>query len=173
MRTTHMTIQTEGSPDVGAGAWAKKSSKLRKWLRTHRRGVSSVLAMMMAILVGALAVAMGTVTQGNLRNASTNLHVMRAMQAAETGLRIAENRIKEASSRFIVERGDIDTTLGTRLWNGTFSGGDGQVVILPAPSGHFEPGNPADVPVVEPVAGVNPEAELGGVVSHLPNLLEP
>ena len=145
MRTTHMTIQTEGSPDVGAGAWARKSGKLRNWLRTHRRGVSSVLAMMMAILVGALAVAMGTVTQGNLRNASTNLHVMRAMQAAETGLRIAENRIKEASSRFVVERGDIDVTLGTRLWNGTFSGGDGQIIIMPAPSGHFEPGDPAGI----------------------------
>ncbi|MGP1272771.1 MAG: hypothetical protein ACTS22_05515 [Phycisphaerales bacterium] len=113
--------------------------------RLSRRGVSSVLAMMLAILVGALAAAMGTVTQGNLRNASTHLHVMRAMQSAETGLLVAQQRIAEASGRFVVSRGEIDGTLGQRLWLGTFTAADGNVVVLPPPSGHAEPSNPAGI----------------------------
>lgn len=145
MRTTHEIMQASGTTQAGAGDWAKKSGRIRRLLKLRRRGVSSVLAMMMAILVGALAVAMGTVTQGNLRNSATHLHVMRSMQSAETGMRIAELRIKEASRRFIVERGEIDQTLGTRLWRGTFSGGDGEVIVMPPISGHDEPGDPSGI----------------------------
>ena len=64
MRTTHEIIQAAGTTQAGAGDWAKKSGRFRRLLKLRRKGVSSVLAMMMAILVGALAVAMGTVTQG-------------------------------------------------------------------------------------------------------------
>lgn len=145
MRATHGLIEAAGTTRAGAGVWAKKSGRLRRLLKLRRRGVSSVLAMMMAILVGALAVAMGTVTQGNLRNSATHLHVMRSMQASETGMRIAEHRIREAAARFVVERGEVDSTLGSRLWNGTFSNGDGEVVILPPVSGHAEPGSPSGI----------------------------
>ncbi|MEM9165940.1 MAG: hypothetical protein AAGB48_02825 [Planctomycetota bacterium] len=110
-----------------------------------RRGISSVLAMMLAILVGALAAAMGTVTQGNLRNAATHLHVMRAMQSAETGMLVAQQRLEEATGRFVVSRSEIDSTLGERLWNGTFTGGDGDVVVLAPPTGHAEPGLPSGI----------------------------
>ncbi|MEO1535411.1 MAG: hypothetical protein AAFS11_07605, partial [Planctomycetota bacterium] len=118
----------------------KRSARRKR--RLSRRGVSSVLAMMLAILVGALAAAMGTVTQGNLRNASTHLHVTRAMQSAETGLAVAEKRIREASSRFVLSRGEIDPDLGDRLWNGTWSGSDGNIMVMPPQSGHGEPGTP-------------------------------
>ncbi|MEL6498525.1 MAG: hypothetical protein AAF937_03695 [Planctomycetota bacterium] len=115
-------------------------------LRTlRRRGVASVLAMMLAILVGALAAAMGTVTQGNLRNASTHLHVSRAMQSAETGLAIAEKRVREASNRFVLSRGEIDSSLGERLWNGTWTGADGDVTVIAPASGHAEPGTPSGI----------------------------
>ncbi|HED52715.1 MAG TPA: hypothetical protein ENJ00_00740 [Phycisphaerales bacterium] len=110
-----------------------------------RRGVASVLAMMMAILVGALAVAMGTVTQGNLRNASTNLHVMRAMQASETGLEIAKQRLEEAAARFIVEKGEIDQGFGTRLWLGATSFSDGQIIVLPPRTGFSEGTYPSGI----------------------------
>ncbi len=110
-----------------------------------RRGITSVLAMMLAILVGSLAAAMGTVTQGNLRNASTHMHVMRAMQSAETGLAVAENRIREASGRFVLSRGEIDADLGERLWLGTWTGSDGTISVLAPPSGHSEPGAPSGI----------------------------
>lgn len=150
MRTHQPNERNEASLRTEASASAdrntgRKVRALRAWLSAHRRGVSSVLAMMMAILVGALAVAMGTVTQGNLRNSATHLHVMRAMQAAETGLLVAEQRLEEASNRFVIERGEVDLTLGQRLWRGTYSGADGVVVVLPAPSGHAEPGLPAGI----------------------------
>lgn len=144
MRTTRMTIEAAGTTQTGAGELARKPRKLRRWLRTHRRGVSSVLAMMMAILVGALAVAMGTVTQGNLRNSATHLHVMRSMQAAETGMRIAENRLKEASARFVIDKGEIDTDLGAFLWN-DIDGADAEIVVLAPASGHEEPGDPTGI----------------------------
>ncbi len=117
--------------------------RVRQLKRLRRRGVASVLAMMLAILVGALAAAMGTVTQGNLRNASTHLHVTRAMQSAETGLAIAEQRIRESSNRFVLSRGEIDATLGERLWNGTWSGSDGSITVLPPRGGYSEPGTPS------------------------------
>ncbi|MEO1582948.1 MAG: hypothetical protein AAFR96_00045 [Planctomycetota bacterium] len=114
-------------------------------LAASRRGVASVLAMMLAILVGALAAAMGTVTQGNLRNASTHLHVMRAMQSAETGLAVAERRIREASNRFVLSKGEIDGDFGERLWLGTYTGSDGTVTVLPPFGGFSEPGSPSGI----------------------------
>lgn len=125
--------------------FARITKRVRSTQRLRRRGVSSVLAMMLAILVGALAAAMGTVTQGNLRNASTHLHVTRAMQSAETGLAIAQQRIEEASNRFVLSRGQIDADLGNRLWNGTWTGSDGTIDVFPPASGHVEPGTPTGV----------------------------
>src|SRR5690606_6906421 len=40
---------------------------------------------------------------------------------------------------------EIDQTLGTRLWRGTFSGGDGEVIVMPPISGHDEPGDPSGI----------------------------
>jgi hypothetical protein len=122
-----------------------RRNRFRGVRRLTRRGVTSVLAMMMAILVGALAAAMSTVTQGNLRNAATHLHVTRAMQSAETGLDVAAARIAEASSRFVVSRGEIDGDMATKLWQGTYTGGDGAVTVLPPPSGHAETAAPAGI----------------------------
>ena len=51
--------------------------------RLTRRGVVSVLAMMILVLFGSLSVAMAIASQGNLRTASTHLHVLRAMGASE------------------------------------------------------------------------------------------
>ncbi|MEM8757772.1 MAG: hypothetical protein AAGF47_08315 [Planctomycetota bacterium] len=104
-----------------------------------------MLAMMLAILVGALAAAMSTVTQGNLRNASTHLHVMRAMQAAETGMLVAERRIRESSGRFVVSRSEITPDLGRDLWLGTYTGADGPITVLPPSSGHAEPSTPVGI----------------------------
>ena len=145
MRTNQHSERNEADLNSGAVAPANKARGFKTWLYAHRKGVSSVLAMMMAILVGALAVAMGTVTQGNLRNASTHLHVMRAMQAAETGMKIAELRLANASKRFVIERGEVDLSLGSKLWQGTFTGSDGVVLIMSPISGHDESGDPSGI----------------------------
>lgn len=111
---------------------------LRTKARWDRRGVTSVLAMMFLILFGSLAAAMAIASRGNIRAASTHLNVMRAMGAAETGLDIAEARFSEAARRFVVERGDVDEDFGNRLWMGTTTFDDGEIVVLPPVGGYNE-----------------------------------
>lgn len=109
-----------------------------------RRGVASVLAMMFLIIFGSLVAAMGVASTGNVRTAATHLRVMRAMSAAETGMAIAEARLSEAASRFVVSESDIDAAMTTALWDGD-AGTIGDHLVLPAPSGYSEGGLPGGV----------------------------
>ncbi len=113
-------------------------------LSAHRRGIASVLAMMFLVLFGSLIAAMAVSSTGNIRTANMHLHVMRAMSAAETGLAIAEHRLNEASSRFIVAESDMDTTLSWALWTG--NGTDiGVHQVLPPTMGYSEAGLPTGI----------------------------
>lgn len=100
--------------------------------------MASVLAMMFMVMFSSLAVAMAIASQGNVRTADTHLHVVRAMGAAETGLGIAEKQLADAVSRFVIEKGVVDGSLGWKLWTGDLTSGDGQVTVLPAPSGRTD-----------------------------------
>lgn len=91
--------------------------------------------MMFLVMFSSLAVAMAVASQGNLRTASTHLHVLRAMGAAETGMAVAEKRLTDAVARFVIERGRVDENLGRRLWDGSYGAGDGIVNIRPSPDG--------------------------------------
>lgn len=103
-----------------------------------RRGVASVLSMMFLVMFGSLAIAMAVASQGNVRTAHTHLHVMKAQGAAETGLAIAEQHLADAISRFVVEKGTVDSGFATRLWSGTTTSGDGRVEVVAAPSGRAD-----------------------------------
>lgn len=118
-----------------------RSSPIIRYART-RRGVVSVLSMMFLVLFGSLAAAMAIASRGNLQTAASHLHVMRALGAAETGMDMAEDRLAEAVSRFVIERGDIDESFGEDLWAGTMTGG-GAVNVLPLRDGTV-PGGVAD-----------------------------
>ncbi|MBL0868999.1 MAG: hypothetical protein IBJ18_00295 [Phycisphaerales bacterium] len=120
-----------------AKAFARKSGR-------SRRGVVSILAMMFLVLFGSLGLAMAIASQGNLRTASTNLHVIRALGAAETGMGIAQLRLQQAASRFVVDKGVIDTSYARKLWAGTTSAADGQVRVL-SPQGFNEYGLPPGI----------------------------
>lgn len=115
--------------------------RIGSWWRTlragQRRGVVSVLAMMFLVLFGSLGLAMAVAARGNLRTASTHLHVTRAIGAAETGLAVARARLEEAAGRFVIDRGTVNRAYGLAIWDGTISG-QGRVVVLPPPSGQSE-----------------------------------
>jgi len=117
---------------------------LRPLLRRarRRRGVASVLAMMLLILFGSLVTAMAIASKGNIRTADTQLHVMRALGAAETGLAVAEQRLQEAAARFVVSRGQIDADAAWGLWTGDLSD-LGTVEVLDPASGYAENGTPS------------------------------
>ena len=90
---------------------ANQTNRARRGIPISRRGVASVLAMMFLIIFGSLVAAMAVASTGNIRTANMHLHVMRAMSAAETGLAVAEHRLNEASSRFVLAESDIDANV--------------------------------------------------------------
>ncbi len=134
--TAHRSIQQSSS--------ASRQHRRRK-RAPRRRGVASILAMMFVVMFGSLAVAMAIVSQGNLRTAQTHLHVQRALSAAETGMAIAVKRLDEATKRFVISKGSVDSEFGWRLWAGTTSGGDGTIDRLPPVSGFSEGAPPAGI----------------------------
>lgn len=109
-----------------------------------RRGVVAVVSMMFLILFGSLAAAMAIASKGNIRTASTHVHVMRALSAAETGMEVATARLSEAAGRFVVSRSTIDSTSGAAAWNGNISA-FGTVTVLPPPSGFSEGSQPFNI----------------------------
>ncbi len=98
----------------------------------ERRGVATVLAMMFLVIFGSLAAAMAVSSKGNLRTAATHLHVMRALGAAETGLKVGEARLLSAANRFIVSNSDMTGTFVSNAWNGSIPGGETYTVQNPA-----------------------------------------
>ncbi len=106
-----------------------------------RRGVASILAMMFLILFGSLATAMAIASRGNIRNSATHLHVMRALGAAETGLRIGQARLAEASGRFVVSHSQVDAAFAEAVWNGDWSDSN-DPPVAPSPSGNEEASTP-------------------------------
>jgi hypothetical protein len=113
--------------------------------RPRRRGVVAVVSMMFLILFGSLAAAMAIMSRGNVITAATHQHVTRALGAAETGLAIAERRLKEAVGRFPVAKGEVDAAFGSRIWTGNFLPSDGAQTPLPPRSFINTLGNPDGV----------------------------
>ncbi|MEK6701520.1 MAG: hypothetical protein AABZ53_04605, partial [Planctomycetota bacterium] len=109
-----------------------------------RRGVVAVISMMFLVLFGSLAAAMAIAAKGNLHTASTHVHVMRALGAAETGMSVAAARLVESSSRFVVSGSNVDSGSAAAAWGSSVSA-FGAVTILPPPSGFSESSYPFNI----------------------------
>jgi hypothetical protein len=96
----------------------------------RKRGVVAVVAMLFLIMFGSLAAAMAITAKGNIKTASTHVHVMRVLGAAETGMAVAEARLREAAGRFIVGSSTLDAYRGTAAWQGNI-GAFGSATIAP------------------------------------------
>lgn len=114
----------------------------RRLRRFDRRGVVSVLAMMFLVLFGSLVAAMAITSRGNIRTASTHLQVTAALSAAETGLVVAQNRLSQATGRFMVEQSEMVPDFVEDLWLGNL-GGWGDHTVLPNGLGYAD--DPAGV----------------------------
>ncbi len=124
---------------------AEESMPTRRKRTVSRRGVVSVLAMMFLVLFGSLVAAMAIASQGNIKTASTYLHVMRSSGAAETGLAIATNRLAQATGRFVLAESDIDEDVVWALWTGNTGSIPGDIFVRDPVSGHFEAGPPTGI----------------------------
>ena len=100
---------------------ASKRTKDRARRARVRRGITGVLAMMFLIMFASLATLMAVVSKGNLRTADTHRRVGRAQGATDSALEIGAQRLKEATSRFLVSRGEISPTYAQQLWDGSFA----------------------------------------------------
>jgi hypothetical protein len=112
--------------------------------KRRRRGVAAILAMMFLIMFGSLSAAMAIASRGNITTAATHLHVMRAQSAAETGLSVAETRLREAASRFLMSHSDVTGDFGWDLWRGQLSGYSTYSVI-PGRTGPQNAGAPSGI----------------------------
>ncbi|MBL8762811.1 MAG: hypothetical protein JNM07_00900 [Phycisphaerae bacterium] len=110
-----------------------------------RRGVAAVLAMMFVVMFGSLCLAMAVMSQGNIRTAETNLHMSRAIGAAETGLAVGRARLSEVVNRFMVDKGVVDGEFGWRLWSGSLQSGDGNLTVLAPAAGYAESSRPVGI----------------------------
>ncbi len=110
----------------------------------NRRGVVAVISMMFLVLFGSLAAAMAISAKGNMRTASTHVHVMRALGAAETGMAVGAARLAEASSRFIVSSSTVDSSSAAAAWGSSIAA-FGAATILPPPSGYPESSYPFNI----------------------------
>ncbi len=106
-----------------------------------RRGVAAVLSMMFLILFGSLAAAMAIASKGNLTTAATHLRVLRAQGAAETGLGVAQARLRAASQRFVISQSLVDASFGWNFWTGNL-GALGTYNVLPSKTGRLDLGTP-------------------------------
>ncbi len=124
-----------------------KRSALRRFVRRagSRRGVVGILAMMFLVMFASLATTMAVVTQGNLRSSVSHSRVTKSMSAVDTGLQLAESRLMEAATRFIVPIGEISPEYANALWTGNYAGYDAPPPPLPAPYGRVEPGTPTSL----------------------------
>ena len=106
----------------------RKTMRRGRRARGSRRGVVSVLAMMFMVLFGSLAVAMAIVSKGNLRTAQTFLRVSDALGAVDGGMSVATGRLRAAAGQLLVWKGEIDQAYGMKLWRGTYTTADGDVL---------------------------------------------
>lgn len=121
-----------------------RAKQIYRGLHLSRKGVASVLAMMFLIIFGSLVAAMAVASTGNIRTANMHQHVMRAMSAAETGMAVAEHRLSEASSRFVLAESDIDANVAWGLWTGD-GAAIGPYQVADPYDGYAEGGSPAGI----------------------------
>ena len=132
------------SQSLKATSPSKHTPKFKQRKLISRKGIASVLAMMFLIMFGSLVAAMAVASTGNIRTANMHLHVMRAMSAAETGLAVAEHRLQEASSRFIIAESNIDADITWALWTGD-SSLIGAYQVAPPRDGYAESALPSGI----------------------------
>lgn len=139
VNTSKQAHSTQATPQHTRGLRAlARRVRARAAKRLSRRGIVSVLSMMFLVMFGSLAIAMAVASQGNLRTASTHLHMIKAMSAAETGMALAQGKLQEAAARFVIDKGTVAGSFGTRLWAGQLTSSDGRINILPAKNGRFD-----------------------------------
>lgn len=107
-----------------------------KFINNSRHGWATVPALLMLTVIASITAAMASVSWTNVRSAQAMIGIAKAQSAAESGLSFASRRLVDEANRFVIDRGEIDSALAEKIWLGTWTPSDGQVVVYP-PEGYI------------------------------------
>jgi len=96
-----------------------------------RRGWATVPALLMITVITSITAGMASVSWTNVRSANAMIAIAKAQSAAESGLSFGSIRLLDEVNRYVIDRGVIDSDLAEKLWQGTWTGADGQIVVAP------------------------------------------
>jgi len=100
-------------------------------ITTTRRGWATVPALLMITVITSITAGMASVSWTNVRSANAMIAIAKAQSAAESGLSFGSIRLLDEVNRYVIDRGVIDSDLAEKLWQGTWTGADGQIVVAP------------------------------------------
>ena len=106
----------------------------RTKVKHARHGWATVPALLMLTVIASITAGMASVSWTNVRSANAMIAIAKAQSAAESGLSFGSIRLLEEVNRYIIDRGIIDSDLAEKLWRGTWTATDGQIVVAPASS---------------------------------------
>ena len=100
-------------------------------ITTTRHGWATVPALLMITVIASITAGMASVSWTNVRSANAMIAIAKAQSAAESGLSFGSIRLLDEVNRYVIDRGVVDSDLAEKLWQGTWTGADGQIVVAP------------------------------------------
>ncbi len=100
---------------------------------TKRFGWATIPSLLMITVIASVTAGIASVSWTNVRSAKAMIGIANAQAAAESGLSFGSQRLLDEVNRYVIDRGDIDSDLAQKLWEGTWTPLDGQIVVAPSP----------------------------------------
>jgi len=120
--------------------------------RIKRHGWATVPALLMLTVIASITAGMASVSWTNVRSAKAMIGIAKAQSAAESGLSFGSQRLLDEVNRYVIDRGVIDSDLAEKLWRGTWTPADGQIVV--AASADYVVGAPSGQGIVNTLLDV-------------------
>ncbi len=121
-------------------------------IKYKRYGWATVPALLMLTVIASVTAGIASVSWTNVRSANAMIAIAKAQSAAESGLSFGSIRLLDEVNRYVIDRGVIDSDLAQKLWRGTWTGADGQIVV--APASHYVVGAPSGSGIVHSLQDV-------------------
>jgi hypothetical protein len=121
-------------------------------MKTERNGWATVPSLIMLAVIASITAGMANVSWTNVRSAQAMIAIAKAQSAAESGLSFGSVRLLHEVSRYVIDRGVIDSALAQKLWEGTWTPADGFINVLPADD--YIVGAPSGVGIVHALQDV-------------------
>lgn len=126
-----------------------------------RFGWATVPALLMITVIASITAGMASVSWTNVRSARAMIAIAKAQSAAESGLSFGSVRLLDEVNRYVIDRGVIDNDLAEKLWRGTWTPLDGQIIVAPAPN--YVVGAPTGAGIINTLQDVFEQVDLHSI----------